>query len=82
MKYLLLLALLVAVFWYLGAGRRARSRAAARPSRASKAVEMVRCAHCGLHLPRGEALTVRSGVFCDAAHREAFEASQRGDHAA
>jgi uncharacterized protein len=36
---------------------------------------MLACAHCGLHLPRDEALPGRGGVFCDETHRAAFERS-------
>jgi uncharacterized protein len=32
---------------------------------------MVACAHCGLHLPRGEALEVSSRFFCSEEHRRA-----------
>jgi uncharacterized protein len=33
---------------------------------------MVRCAHCGVHLPARDALADRAGqVFCGAAHRDA-----------
>jgi uncharacterized protein len=35
------------------------------------AEEMVTCAHCGVHLPRSEALAVRSLHYCSAAHRDA-----------
>ena len=34
---------------------------------------MLACAHCGVHLPRDEALPGRGGVFCGDAHRAAFE---------
>jgi uncharacterized protein len=34
---------------------------------------MLACAHCGVHLPRDEALPGRGGVFCSEAHRAAFE---------
>jgi uncharacterized protein len=37
---------------------------------------MVACAHCGVHLPRDEALPGRGGVFCGDAHRTAFEKAQ------
>jgi uncharacterized protein len=33
---------------------------------------MVRCAHCGLHLPATEAIAGPGGaVYCSTAHREA-----------
>jgi uncharacterized protein len=34
---------------------------------------MIACAHCGVHLPRDEALPGRGGVFCGDAHRAAYE---------
>jgi len=37
---------------------------------------MVRCAHCGLHLPAADALAGPDGaVYCSAAHRQAGTAS-------
>ncbi len=76
MKYLLLILLLALVFFMLGLKR-------ARPPVVKKSPEppaelppqdMVSCAQCGLHLPKGEALPGRGGVFCSAAHRQVFEA--------
>ena len=34
---------------------------------------MVRCGHCGLHLPQGDAVAGRRGWYCSAAHRQAAE---------
>lgn len=75
MKFLLLLIAVFALLWMLrGSWRRAR-----RPPPAAKRAEtdvpqqMLRCAQCGLHLPRDEALPGRGGVFCGDAHRTAFE---------
>jgi uncharacterized protein len=79
MKYLLLLLILGALFFVLGA-RRARprepqGREAAPPAPAQPAA-MVRCAECGMHLPADEALPGKGGVFCSGAHRTSFEARQ------
>lgn len=76
MKYLLLLALLAGLFFFLGA-RRARPRepeadAPPPPQAAPKA--MLRCLECGMHMPSDEALPGKGGVFCSAAHRSSFEA--------
>jgi uncharacterized protein len=38
---------------------------------------MIACAHCGVHLPRDEALPGRGGVFCGDAHRAAYEQNER-----
>ena len=40
---------------------------------------MLACAHCGVHLPRDEALPGRGGVFCGDAHRTAFEQAHPND---
>ncbi|MES2886390.1 MAG: PP0621 family protein [Pseudomonadota bacterium] len=76
MKYLLLLALVGVALWLWSAARRRRG-APDRPTD-PKAVEMVRCAHCGVHLPRTESLPGQGGQFCDAGHRAAFEKSPHG----
>jgi uncharacterized protein len=31
---------------------------------------MVRCAHCGIHLPRSEAVVSRGRTYCSTAHLE------------
>lgn len=81
MKYLLLLLLLGLVFFMLGF-KRARPKVdrPAPPAPAPLPLNIVSCAQCGLHLPQGEALPGRGGVFCTAAHRAAFEAAH-GDAA-
>ena len=77
MKYLLLLLILGALFFVLGA-RRARPREPqgreAPPQQQPTA--MLRCAECGMHLPADEALPGKGGVFCSGAHRASFEARQ------
>jgi len=67
MAKILLLALVVAAVLLLmrGFGRRrppAGGGAAADES-------MVRCAHCGVHLPNGESLAVDGRYFCSEQHR-------------
>jgi uncharacterized protein len=68
MKYLLVLVVVVVVLWSL---LRDRKPAPARRKAAKAAPdEMVACAHCALHLPRGEALLDPAGrPFCNDAHR-------------
>lgn len=79
MKYLLLLLILGALFFVLGA-RRARPREPqgreAAPPAPAQPTAMVRCAECGMHLPADEALPGKGGVFCSGAHRTSFEARQ------
>ena len=37
----------------------------------SKPEDMVRCVHCGVHLPHSECVMDGDRVFCSAAHRDA-----------
>ncbi|MEJ7687487.1 MAG: PP0621 family protein [Variovorax sp.] len=75
MKYLLVFAVLFVAIWLWRKSRRdeMRSRPPARP--ATPAVEapqdMLRCAHCGLHLPAADAIAGPNGIYCCAAHRQA-----------
>jgi uncharacterized protein len=34
--------------------------------------DMVRCAHCGVHLPRSECILSQGQTFCSPAHRDAY----------
>jgi uncharacterized protein len=38
----------------------------------SVAEDMVRCAHCGVHLPKSESIMAGGEFFCGVAHREAY----------
>jgi len=33
---------------------------------------MVRCAHCGVHLPKGESVQADGQFFCSSEHRDAY----------
>jgi uncharacterized protein len=36
------------------------------------AEDMVRCAHCGVHLPKSEGLLAGGHFFCGVEHRDAY----------
>ena len=75
MKILLFLVAVFVLLWLLrGATTNRRRVGAAKPPQAPQ--PMIACAHCGVHLPRDEALPGRGGVFCGDAHRAAFEKAQ------
>ena len=79
MKFLLLVLAVLALLWLLRRSLRGRMPPpAARPGASEPPKAMLRCAQCGTHLPRDEALPGRGGVFCDAAHRAAFEQAHPG----
>lgn len=75
MKYLLLIAVVFVVLWAM---RRAALPPPPAPPRRPKPSDvprleaMVRCCHCGLHLPRSEAwLDTQGRLYCSAQHRSA-----------
>ena len=75
MKYLLVAALVLVVFWLWRNSRDAERRdtATARPPAPPQSgtaiAEMVACEVCGLHLPKSEALVGAKGIYCSDAHR-------------
>jgi uncharacterized protein len=42
------------------------------PQDRSVAEDMVRCAHCGVHLPKSESIMAGGQFFCGAEHRDAY----------
>lgn len=73
MKLVLVLLAVVALWWLLRGSWRRRMPAPKRRAKPGAPQPILACAHCGLHLPRDEALPGRGGVFCCDAHRTAFE---------
>lgn len=72
MKYLLVLGVVLLILGLARALRRVGSKPARPAAGAGKLVpeEMVRCSHCGVHLPRREALVDgAAGLYCSEAHR-------------
>lgn len=73
LKLLLTLAIVVvALMWWFGKGRAKAVPKARKPdaTRSGVALRMVECAHCGLHLPQGDAVEGEGGrYFCGPEHR-------------
>ena len=72
MKYLVLLAIVLAVLWFVRNNRRAGDRKpqAPPPQELGEPQDMVRCPVCSVHLPRTDALPGPGGRFyCCADHR-------------
>jgi uncharacterized protein len=68
MKFLVLVIVIGVVLWFAlrrdGTGSRAaRRRGPTAPQ------PMVRCAHCGVHLPQDEAVAGGDSLYCSEAHR-------------
>jgi uncharacterized protein len=85
LRVLLLVVLAVVVLWWLmgrarrddpprtGRGADAAAKKTTRSARSpALPAEIVSCAHCGLHLPRPEAVVDEAGrLYCDEEHRRA-----------
>jgi uncharacterized protein len=66
-KYLVLIAVIAVVFWMVTGKARAAARRERRPE--DRPVEdMVRCAHCGVFLPRDESVEAGGVRFCSREH--------------
>ena len=65
---ILLIVVVFAAVYFIVRGY-ARSLRAEPPARSSKPEEdMVRCRHCGVHLPRGESVSRAGDQFCSEEH--------------
>lgn len=79
MKYLLVLAVVLVAFWIWRNNRLPpRSDAPDRPAgpkppAPSVPDEMVACRHCGVHLPRADAVRGALGPYCGHEHRRLAE---------
>ncbi|MBS0448254.1 MAG: hypothetical protein JSR59_20190 [Proteobacteria bacterium] len=77
MKFVLVLIALYVLYWLLR-----RSLRGILPSREAgrappEPQTMLVCAHCGVHLPSGEALIGDGMAFCDEAHQRAYAQQHR-----
>jgi uncharacterized protein len=73
LRILILVAVVVGLALWLLKGRKPLERKADEARRSGKEpASMVACAHCGVHLPRPDAVLDSQGrVFCGEAHRVA-----------
>jgi len=68
---LLILGIIALVFWLLWRYRRSMQRNDG--SIPTQIENMVRCAHCGIHLPRSESVERAGRYFCSTEHRRLYE---------
>jgi len=81
MKYLLVLAIALLVFWVWRSARGARKAdeaqspppASQRKSPPALPQDMVPCTLCAMHVPRAEATEGRKGLYCGAEHLQLAE---------
>ena len=75
MKFLLILAVILAVLWLLRSSRRADPPGRSQAPAPVQQQEMVECPVCRVHLPRADALPGPNGqLYCCAEHRLRAEA--------
>ena len=71
-KFLLLALGLLLAYWIIkGYNRKIRSGPKQPP--AASGEDMVRCAQCGVYLPRSESLMTGRAFYCSADHRRLHE---------
>jgi uncharacterized protein len=70
-RLLFLFAIGLLVYLLVNSYRRNQSQSGSAPA-TKVAEDMVRCAHCGVHLPKGESIQSTEQFFCNEAHRKAF----------
>lgn len=68
-RLLFIFAVIAVVYWLL------KSYGKQSPKQDSKATseDMVRCAQCGVHLPKSESILAGGKFYCCDAHRREFE---------
>jgi uncharacterized protein len=66
-KILFLVLVVALVYWILKAYRKRVDRRGGPPRVTGE--DMVRCGHCGVHLPRSESLATRGNFYCSAEHQ-------------
>lgn len=72
MKYLLVLVVVALVLWAMRRAALPPSSPPRRPPAPPQLEAMLRCSHCGLHLPSSEAVMDAEGrPYCCAVHRVA-----------
>ncbi len=77
MKYLLVLAVVLAGVW-LWRSRRSQDLPPSRERPLSQPGLMVSCRHCGVHLPASEAISDAQGHYCSVEHLRLQRERQAG----
>ncbi|MDO5693961.1 MAG: PP0621 family protein [Pseudomonadota bacterium] len=73
MKLLIVLLAVLAGVWLWQRGRRLQDNRRTDGAAPRKALPMVRCHRCGVHVPGGDAIKGREGAYCSLAHRRDTE---------
>ncbi|MGA0023466.1 MAG: PP0621 family protein [Burkholderiales bacterium] len=77
MTKILLVAVVIVAAFFLARGLRRRVDDGREQPPRQGGGDMVRCARCGIHLPRDEALGSTESYFCSADHEREFQDNHR-----
>lgn len=67
-RLLLIIAVAVVIYLLVRSFRKQTSQ----QDKTITAEDMVRCAQCGVHLPKGESVVANGQFFCSTEHRDAY----------
>jgi uncharacterized protein len=71
-RLILILVGVAIVYWLLKSFSRSATQHKPAATRDAVAEDMVRCAQCGVHLPKSESFLESGNFFCSIAHRDAY----------
>jgi uncharacterized protein len=64
-RLIFIFAIVAVVYWYLKSNRKQPPQ----KDQPTVSEDMVRCSHCGVHLPKSESILAGGEFFCSDAHR-------------
>jgi uncharacterized protein len=64
-RLIFIIVLIAVVYWLL----KSYNKKPAQKTEAKVTEDMVRCSHCGVHLPKSESILSGGDFFCSEAHR-------------
>jgi uncharacterized protein len=67
-RLLVLILIIVLAVWLVRRALRGRTTKTDVRKQAESQQQLVRCAHCGVHLPRGEARQAGGALYCSDEH--------------
>ncbi|HNP50182.1 MAG TPA: PP0621 family protein [Nitrosomonas nitrosa] len=65
-KWIVFIIVLLIIYWIFKNLQRPKGT----PTKPNEIEDMVRCAHCGLHVPRSESIAANDNYFCSNEHRK------------
>lgn len=73
MKYLVLILIVFAGIWWIRQQRQPDQNKSPKNASTAHPENMIPCAHCGTHVPEGDAIQGKQGMYCSEPHRQSHE---------